>query len=328
MSQQHANESQRTSGRAPQAVTVGIHIVDILGRPVTAIPEGQGMVVLDEIRMTAAGTAAATAYGLARLGVPTATFGRIGDDELGGWLKDRLRREGVDVTGLTVTDQAPTSATMLPIRPDGSRPALHVPGASKFLGPENVDLDVVRSARHIHIGGTFLLDRLDGEPTAKLLRQAREWGLTTSVDIIGVPTADFEKVLGPVYPYIDYFLPNDEDAMMLSGTSSVADASRWFRDRGVGTTAITLGADGVAVASGDGEETIIPAYKVDVVDTSGCGDAFSAGFIAGLLDGLDPIAAAEQGVATGSAAARGLGSDAGVRSRAELDEFIRATPRA
>ena len=310
-----------------EAVTVGIHIVDILGRPVTSIPQGQGMSVLDEIRMTAAGTAAATAYGLSRLGVATATFGALGNDELGIWLKGRLEREGVDTSGLNVVEEAQTSATMLPIRPDGSRPALHVPGASAYFTPDMVDLDVVAHARHIHIGGTFLLEQFDGLPTARLLQFAREHSLTTSLDLIGVPDADFEAVLGPVYPYIDYFLPNDEDALMLSGTSDVAEASRWFHDRGVGTSAITLGAQGVSVAVDGVVQAVIPAYAVDVIDTSGCGDAFSSGFIYGILDGRTPLEAAQIGVATGSAAARGLGSDAGVNNLDELEAFIAETPR-
>src|SRR5690554_7872070 len=99
----------------PAVVTIGIHIVDILGRPVSAIPAGQGIAFLDEIRMTVAGTCAATAVDLVRLGTSVATFGVVGNDELGEWLTRRMDEEGVDVSGIHVSPNAPTSATMLPI---------------------------------------------------------------------------------------------------------------------------------------------------------------------------------------------------------------------
>lgn len=310
-----------------EAVTIGIHIVDILGRPVTSIPQGQGMSVLDEIVMTVAGTAAATSYGLARLGVSTASFGVVGDDHLGRWLKQQLREEGVNTQGLRATNEAPTSATMLPIRPDGSRPALHVIGANRLLSARDIDMNVIAHARHVHVGGTFLMEHLDGEPTAQLLQYAHEHGATTSVDIIGVPDADFEHVLGPVYPWIDFFLPNEEDALMLAGTHSRSDAIRWFHARGVRSTIITLGERGASVALNGQEIAVVPAYAVKVVDTSGCGDAFSAGFIAGIIQGYDLVNCAELGVAAGSATARGLGSAAGVTSRDELERFMAETPR-
>ncbi|MFT8593242.1 MAG: carbohydrate kinase family protein [Bifidobacterium sp.] len=317
---------EKSSDLHVQAATIGIHIVDILGRPVSAIPSGQGMTLLDEIAMSAAGTAAATAYGLARLGVATATFGVIGNDDLGSWLRNRLQEEGVDVHGLHSASGVPTSATILPIRPDGSRPALHCIGANRLLDEHVIDFDVIKKARHVHIGGSFLLERLDGTPTARILKYAKEHGATTSVDVIGVPDADFERVLGQVYPWIDYFLPNEEDALMLSHSSSLHDAIRWFHGRGVRSTVITLGERGASVSEQGREEAVVPAYAVDVVDTSGCGDAFSAGFISGIIRGKSPVDAALIGTAAGSATAQGLGSSAGVKNEKELEEFMANTP--
>ncbi|NOY55679.1 MAG: sugar kinase [Actinobacteria bacterium] len=305
-------------------VTVGIHIVDILGRPVPAVPEGQGVALLEEIRMTVAGTAAGTSVDLARLGMRVATFGVIGNDELGVWLIEKMQREGIDVAGLTVDHHAPTSATMLPIRPNGERPALHVIGANALLSSDHLDWEKIESATVLHVGGTFLLESFDGAPTANTLKRAKEAGVTTTLDIIGMPGADVDAVLGPCFPYLDYFLPNDEDAFMLSGTSTLSDAVQWFHHRGVGATVITLGADGACVGVGNTIEAQVPAYAVDVVDTTGCGDAFSAGFIVGLIEGRDPVGASELGVAAGSLVATGLGSDAGITNRIDLDAFIDA----
>lgn len=311
----------------PEVVTIGIHIVDILGRPVTRIPEGQGIAFLEEIRMTVAGTCAATAVDLARLGVKVATVGVVGEDELGTWLTRRMSDEGVDVRGIHVTADAPTSATMLPIRPNGERPALHVIGANALLSQEHLDWDVIAKARHLHVGGTSLMAAFDGEPTAQVFARAHELGLTTSLDLIGVPDADAERIFGPVYEHLDYFLPNEEDAVALSGQSDRASAIAWFHDRGVGATVITLGADGASFAAAGEQETVVPTYVVDVVDTTGCGDAFSAGFIAGIVEGAGPLDAVELGIAAGACVATGLGSDAGLTDRAALEAFMASTPR-
>lgn len=309
----------------PDVITMGIHIVDILGYPVPAVPAGQGLALLERIHMTPAGTCAATAIDLAKLGVNVATIGVVGDDELGEWLVRRMGEQGVDVSQLHLETSAPTSATMLPIRPNGERPALHVIGANALLSPAHLDWDVVAGARHLHIGGTSLMALLDGEPTAAVLKKARELGLTTSMDLIFSPDRDQEALFGPCYPHLDYFLPNDEDAMAISGTESPDDAATWFLERGVGAAVITLGADGALYADAAGNRFVTPAIAVDVVDTSGCGDAFSAGLIAGVVENMSPRDAVQLGVACGSLVATGLGSDAGIIDRAQVDAFASAS---
>ncbi len=303
-------------------VVVGIHIVDILGRPVAEVPAGQGIAFLDEIRMTVAGTAAGTAVDMARLGLRVASVGVVGRDALGDWLVSRMASEGVDVSSIARTRDVPTSATMLPIRPNGERPALHVIGANALLAPEHIPWDLVRSARFLHIGGTSLMARLDGQPTAEILRTAKELGVTTSLDLIGVPSLDQDQVFGPCYPHLDYFMPNEEDALMLSGQRTLADAAGWFHHRGVRATAITLGADGATLTRAGAAPITVSASVVDVVDTTGCGDAFSAGFITGLAEGLTDEDALRLGVAAGSCVATGLGSDAGLTTRFDLQVFL------
>src|SRR5690606_4130147 len=111
-------------------VTVGVHIVDILARPVSHIPDGQDTVLVDEIRITAAGSAAGTAVDLAKLGNQVVTMGAAGDDGLGDFLVATLRKHGVDVSRLVRKTGERTAASVLPIRPDGGRPSFHVPGVN------------------------------------------------------------------------------------------------------------------------------------------------------------------------------------------------------
>ena len=312
---------------SPLVLTVGIHIVDILGRPVPGIPDGQGIALLDEIRMTVAGTSAGTAIDMARLGLNITTIGVIGNDELGRWLELKMRTEGVDTVGLSVDPTKPTSATMLPIRPNGERPALHVKGANTSLSLDHIDWDLIEAADYVHVGGTCLLDKFDGEPTAEVLRRAQAGGAITSLDMLGMPDADFDRLFGPALPHLDWFLPNDDDARMVSGRDDLTEAVAWLGDQGVGGTVLTLGAEGASYTPKGGDEIRVPAYDIDVVDTTGCGDAFSAGFIAGLVEGRDVMGAMELGVASGSMVATGLGSDAGIVDRASVDIFMANTPK-
>lgn len=311
----------------PQVVSFGAHIADALGWPFTAVPPGQHLAIIDKIKFTVAGTAAAPSVNLARLGVDVATVGRIGADAIGDFLRTTMASAGVDTTYLHVDPRLQTSASLLPIRRDGSRPALHVIGANAALSEDDVPWDVVAAAQVFHLGGAFILPGIDGPPMERILRRVKELGVTVTMDFLMSPRADAQELIAPSLRYVDYLMPNIEEAGWLVGSEDRSTIVEWLHAQGVGCTVLTLGADGVSVARRDEAETVLPAFKVDVVDTTGCGDAFSSGFISGLLDGLDEVKAAERGLACGSANTEGLGSDAGVRSLEQILEFARVTPR-
>jgi len=138
-----------------KVVSLGIHIVDVLGRPVTEVPKGQGLALLDLIRFTVAGTAAGTSIDLAKLGLEVSAMGAIGQDEIGDFLIATMQRFGVDTTNLVRKSRAQTSCTMLPIRPNGERPALHVIGANGELTIDDINFDTIAGAQFLHVGGSF-----------------------------------------------------------------------------------------------------------------------------------------------------------------------------
>src|SRR5687768_3226909 len=127
---------------------MGVHVLDVLVRPVEAIPEGQGGELVDQIKITAAGSAGGTALTLAKLGAEVRSAGAIGTDAVGDMLVGLLERGGVDTGMLVRRDDAQTSASVLPIRADGSRPAFHVVGANATYGPRDVDVPRVIDATH------------------------------------------------------------------------------------------------------------------------------------------------------------------------------------
>ena len=286
-----------------KALCIGVHVLDVLVRPVEAIPEGDGALV-EEIRLTAAGSAGGTALVLARLGADVRSAGAIGTDAAGDLLLALLEREGIDTSLLLRREDAPTSASVLPISPEGDRPAWHVIGANGAFGADDVDLDAVAAASHVHLGGP---EFMGGEAAAKVLAHAREHGAVTSVDVLAPGEPGLLDWIAPALEHADYFVPNREQVLGFTGADDVAAGSRALLDRGARCVIATLGGDGVLI---DGEETV-PALDVEVVDTTGCGDAFTAGLLRGLSLDRDRCAAAALGCAAAALVAQGLGTDHG-----------------
>jgi sugar/nucleoside kinase (ribokinase family) len=308
-------------------LSLGIHILDVLGRPVTRIPPRQDVDLIEEIRLTVAGTAAGTSVDLAKLGADVLAMGAIGEDAAGNFIVDTMNRYGIDTRGLARKPSVQTSATMLPIRPNGERPALHVLGANAELTEDDVDLDAIASARHLHFGGTYLMPKLDGAATGRILAFARERGVPVTLDLIAIDRLDLLAVIAPALPHVDYFMPGLDEARMICGLQDRHDVIRFFLERGVGHTVFKMGAEGSSIAwlgaDGEIEEIRVPAFAATVVDSTGCGDAYCAGFIVGLLRGWDLVECARFGTAAAALVITGLGSDAGIVDFDHTLEFMR-----
>ena len=306
------------------AICMGVHVLDVLVRPVERIPEGQGGELVEEIRITAAGSAGGTALTLAKLGAVTRSAGAIGSDPVGDMLLALLERGGIDTSLLVRRDDVQTSASVLPIRPSGERPAFHVVGANATYGPDDVPGDAIAAATHLHLGGP---EFMGGENAARILARARDAGVVTSADVLAPGEPGLLEWIAPALPGLDYLLPNAEQVLAFTGEDDLAAGCRKLVERGVGCVAATRGADGVLIVDADGEESV-PAFEIEVVDTTGCGDAFSAGFLRGLSLGRARREAAELGCAAAALVARGLGSDYGDFDLDAVDGFASSAARA
>jgi sugar/nucleoside kinase (ribokinase family) len=304
------------------AIAMGVHVLDVLVRPVEAIPEGQGGQLVEEIRMTAAGSAGGAALVLAKLGATARSAGAIGADPLGEMLVGLLERDGVDTSLLVRRDDVQTSASVLPIRPNGERPAFHVVGANGTYGPDDAPWDDIAAATHLHLGGP---EFMGGEAAAQILSRAREAGAVTSADILAPGDPGLLEWIAPAFAQLDYLLPNEEQVVGFTGEADVEAACRALVARGVGCVAATCGADGVVLVDAEGTERV-PAFQIEVVDTTGCGDAFSAGFLRGLSLGRSRREAAVLGCATAALVAQGLGTDYGDFDLDAVEAFAAEAP--
>ncbi|MFF4800625.1 carbohydrate kinase family protein [Streptomyces sp. NPDC001351] len=300
-----------------KVVTMGVHVLDVLVRPVEEIPEGQGATLVDDIRMTAAGTAGGTALTLAKLGASVRTAGAIGSDPTGDLLVQLLDRAGIDTALLVRRVDTSTSASVLPIRPNGDRPSLHLLGANITYGLDDVPWDAVAEATHLHLGGPELIG---ADVAARILAHAREHDVVTSVDLLAPGELGTFDQIEALLPHVDYLLPNDDQVLGFSEEQDLVTGAKKLLAAGAGLVAVTRGGDGALLVTAEGTETV-PAFEVDVVDSTGCGDAFSAGFMRGISLGRTPREAAVLGSAAAALVAQGLGSDHGEFDLPEADEF-------
>lgn len=286
---------------------VGFYVVDILGRPVTRIPEGGRADYIEEIRMTVAGTAGATALDCAILGQKVRAVSLVGSDALGDYMISTLEGNGVDCACISRTSATQTSATILPVRPNGERPALHVPGSAAHFTLMPDQHAAAMDARILHLGGTGLLRSFDGAPTIALMQAAKDKGLTTTFDLIQATPA-VAALVAPMLPLTDWFVPSIEEARELTGLETPEDVARALRDQGARNVVLTLGGDGVYAHAEDGATLRLPAHDIRVVDTTGCGDCFTAGVITGLSRGWDLEQTLRFATAASARVAMALGS--------------------
>ncbi|HEY8769450.1 MAG TPA: carbohydrate kinase family protein [Thermoleophilaceae bacterium] len=290
-----------------RAIAMGVHVLDVLVRPVEEIPEGQGGQLVEQIKVTPAGSAGGTAVVLAKLGAEVMSAGAIGKDAAGDMLLQLLESHGIDTSLLVRRDDVQTSASVLPIRPNGDRPAFHVVGANGTYGPDDAPWDSIAAADHLHLGGP---EFMGGEAAAQILSRAREGGAVTSADVLAPGDPGLLDWIGAALPELDYLLPNEEQVLGFTGESHLAAGCRALVERGVGCVAATRGADGVLIVDAEGEESVA-AFEIEVVDTTGCGDAFSAGFLRGLSLDRPRTESARLGCAAAALVAQGLGTDYG-----------------
>jgi sugar/nucleoside kinase (ribokinase family) len=156
-----------------------------------------------------------------------------------------------------------------------------------------------------------VLGRFAGEPLRDVLELARSWGVTTTMDVLTPGDAVAWTRLQPLLPYVQYFLPNEEQLGQLTGCADLTEAARAVLALGPEAVLVSRGAQGSALITA-GRRVDYPAFAAQVVDTTGCGDACSAGFIIGLLRGWPPEDAAWLAMAAASLVVSGLGSDAGI----------------
>lgn len=236
----------------------------------------------------------------------------MGRDDFGDRILARLDGAGVNLQEIERMDH-PTAATVVLVAPGGSRSFLHSPGVSEnvFAVPGNFG----ERPGHFHLANIFSLPNMR-RTGAETLRRAEEAGWSTSLDTGHDTQGEWMAVLEPCLPHIGILFANEAEARNISGSADLRAAARVLLDRGAGTVVVKRGGDGCAVFFG-AEELWIPGFAVHAVDTTGAGDCFTGGFLAGLYRGASEAESARLANACGALSASRMGSVSGLLNYAD-----------
>ncbi len=282
--------------RAAAVVVVGDLLYDMLAH-VGEKGASPGVDTFTRIHASPGGSAANVASHLARLGVEARFVGRVGDDVFGEFLAGEMERPGVEAR-IARDAKLPTGKVFVMVDGEGERTMITDRGASEALGPEDVPENLFVPDSHLHLTGYMFSGGSRLEAAKKSLRLAREAGMSVSVDPSSAPLLEgvgagwfLELASGA-----DILFPNLEEGRLLSGAEDPEDVVRKLLGH-CRAVALKLGADGAMYADRTGRNSRLPAAdEPPVVDTTGAGDAFCAGFLSGWMSGEEPEDCLERGI--------------------------------
>jgi sugar/nucleoside kinase (ribokinase family) len=295
------------SKRAKRVLVVGEINVDLICQGYHAFPSPGREVLVDDFQMVLGSASAICAMGLARLGTPVTFFGKVGDDPTGRFCLDAMRARGIDLSPV-VLDPAIKTGVTVAITSPSDRALVSFLGSIAALREADVPRALFRSADHVHVSSYYLQEALR-PGVAKLFREAKVAGLTTSLDPGFDPSEKWEPDLRETLGHVDVFFPNEVELRALSGSDDPEKAVRSLQNDETRIIA-KLGAQGALALDRDGKAVRVPAPRVAVADTTGAGDSFNAGFLHAWLSGAPLADCLRLGAACGSLSTRGLGGTA------------------
>ncbi len=281
-----------------ELLAIGEINVDIILSGMKSIPISGQEQLAAAFHQCLGSSTAITACVASSLGLRTAFVGRAGIDDFGRLSLSTFARYGVDTTGVLTQDDWHTGVTISMSTAKDRAMATFCGDTIDKVTAKDVDL-ATRKAKHLHIGAFYLQTALRSDIPA-LFRQAHALGMTTSLDTGWCENGAWDDHLSDALCHTDYFFPNESEALAITGASDIPSAARALAQIGCGAV-IKCGQDGaMALLSPTSALLHAPAYPTHVIDTTGAGDSFNAGFLYGMLNGYSPETCLQYGNATGS----------------------------
>lgn len=285
------------------------------------IPEfGQVEKLVHSAKLEIGSSSVITACGLAKLGLKVGFIGKCGQDMFGNFMLAEMTSRGIDVSGVICSPSLSTGLTVI-LSEHHERALLTYQGAISALRSEDITVEMLVKARHIHVASYYIQDGLRSG-LADLFKQARSMGITTSLDTNYDPTERWEGI-DELLAQTSVFLPNEKEALSITAQNDLEVAANRLAEK-ADIVVIKLGSQGAIAAQTKPEpqldyEDVIP---VQVLDTTGAGDSFNAGFLYGFLNGWSIRTSLRSGVICGSLSTRGVGGSATQANQTELMEAL------
>lgn len=303
-------------------MSVGILVADHLCDPIPRVPEAGELILCERLPLSIGGCASNAAVDLARLGVNVGVVGCVGRDYFGRFVVDTLDAAGVNVQYVRQLDNVETSGTLIVNVQGQDRRFIHARGANGLLSADHVPLDELKRVKVLYVGGYLLMPSLEPRKLAGLFKLARSHGVKTVLDVVLPGPGEHWDALEPVLAETDLFLPNSDEAAVITHLADPIEQAERFRSAGAETVVITRGGSGSVLVS-PREQLRAATYEMEYRGGTGSGDAFDAGFIAGLLAGEDNRGCLRWGSAVGASCVRSISATDSVFTRDEAQAFMR-----
>ena len=315
----------------PDVITLGEVVVDIFANPInTPLKEA------NDFTIALGGSQANVAVTLTRLGATAGFIGKAGADPFGERFMELLRSEGVDTTHFTQVRGSPTPVAWVDASDPRNVDFIFYRGASGMLTTEDIDPAYIATAR-LFLYNSVTLTGGSKEAVLHAAETARKNGVLVSYDVnyrlpLWPDRSTARSTILQGMQGADILKANEVDIELLAGTGDLPAATDWILEQGVKLCLVTLGPDGTYFNDGRAQG-YVPAFQVDAVDTTGCGDAFVGGLVYGLLGTSLEIAALDEAClrrlvrfanAVGALTATGMGAMAPLPTRARVEEFLSA----
>ncbi len=304
-----------------EVVSAGILFADVACEPVEHLPRAGELVPTQRIQLGLGGCAANVAMDLAKLGIDVGVAGCVGDDPFGRFVAETLNQAGIDIGGVRTVPDRGTAVTMIVNVKNEDRRFISTPGANHAFSVEDIPQDWLNHSRIFYVGGYLMLPALETDAFLETLQQLRARGIKTVLDVVLMGSRDYWPIITRLLPAVDYFLPNDDEADVILGVSDPLEQAKRFLDAGAANVVITSGSRG-SLFWGEGGQFRAGVYPIEFVSGAGAGDAFDAGFIAGLLWNEDAQGCIRWGSALGASCVRAIGTTDSVFTKEEALAFM------
>ncbi|MHA1331299.1 MAG: carbohydrate kinase family protein [Candidatus Hodarchaeales archaeon] len=293
---------------------LGEIVIDLLLK-IPRFPKPDEKLYVLKSEKQAGGVTANFCVGVARQGLKVAFLGAVGEDEEGDFLRKILKKEGVQDQFLLTLKSKSTPVNVVMVTQTGEKAILQSEHMRLTLPPSNfITSEIVKKGRHLH------LTAINFETASKTVKLAKQHGLTISLDMESQVVEEYSNELPEILRYVDFLLPNKRGASTFTGLDDPEESSRQLLEYGPSVVIITLGQQGVLLTTKN-DQVLIPAFKVEnVVDTTGAGDAFNAGFITAFLKGFDLKDI--RGQASSALKIQGFGAQSSLPYEQELERFV------
>jgi sugar/nucleoside kinase (ribokinase family) len=299
----------------------GIVVTDTFCGPMKRLPREGELLAIDQMPSKAGGCAANVAIDLAKQGIAAEVCGCVGTDASAEVLLQTLHAAGVGCKEIARLDSLPTSKTVILLVEGEDRRYIHVFGANAGFNVGRIRRDWLDGLKVFYLGGLFALPAVHTDELAELLEYCRRRDIVTVVDVVvpdGCPAAD---ALPALLPYVDYFLPNDDESRRLTGLSDVERQIEAFLALGARTVIVTQGREGSIAARGH-ERWRAGAFEAACLDPSGAGDAFAAGVVTGIVRDWEVPQTLRYAAALGASATTAIGTTDGVLTAEQARQFL------